>query len=71
MDETDIQVSKVYLTYSDSNAIDFLYKTSQTPILYKKGRIIVRNQKFYILQIFYNNSEDIDFERFANSLRFY
>jgi hypothetical protein len=71
MMKQDIQVSKYYLTYSGYNAMDFLYKTNGYPVMYKKGRVIVRDQKLYVLQVFYYHSDLEDFDKFSNSLRFY
>jgi hypothetical protein len=71
MMEGDIQVSKNYLTFSGFKAIDFLYRTNENPILYKKGRIIIRNNNVYILQVHYYFSNLADFDKFSKSLRFY
>jgi hypothetical protein len=71
MMKNDIQVSKNYLNYSGYNALDFLYKTNRIPVMYKKGRIIVRDNKLYILQVFYYYSNLEDFDYFSKSLRFY
>jgi len=71
MMEGDILVSKNYLTYSGYNAIDFLYKTNRNPVLYKKGRVIVRNNKLYIFQVHYYHSELVYFDKFSKSLKFY
>ena len=71
MMEDDILVSKSYLKYLGSNAIDFLYKAKQTPILYKKGRVIVRNNNLYVLQVHYYHNDLANFDKFSKSLRFY
>ena len=67
----DLFVSKSYLTYKGLNAIDFLYKSNNTPILYKRGRVVVRGQQVYILQVLYYHQGLADYDRFVNSLRFY
>jgi hypothetical protein len=69
--EGNIQVSKSYLTYSGYNALDFLYKTNQNPTMYKHGRVIVRGQKVYILQVHYYHKDLAYFDKFVKSLRLY
>jgi hypothetical protein len=71
MMEGDIQVSKNYLTYNNYNAMDFLYKTNRIPVLYKKGRAVIRDQRLYILQVQFYNNEIADFDKFSKSLKFY
>jgi hypothetical protein len=71
MFEGDIQVSKSYLKYSGLNAIDFLYKTTANPTLFKQGRLIVKGQKVYILQVLYYHKNLALFDTFSTSLRFY
>lgn len=71
MFEGDFQVSKNYLTYSGWNAMDFLYKTSNNPTMFKQGRVIVKGQKVYILQVHYYHKDLASFDKFAKSLRLY
>jgi hypothetical protein len=71
MFEGDIFVSKKYLTYNGLNALDFLYKTNSSPTLNKRGRVVVRGQQVYILQVLYYHQELANFERFVNSLHLY
>jgi hypothetical protein len=67
----DIEVSKSYLSFKGSNAMDFLYKTIRTPEMYKKGRVVIHNHNIYVLQVIYYFSKYADFDRFAKSLKFY
>jgi len=67
----DSFVSKKYLTYSGFNAMDFLYKTYSSPTLYKQGRVVVRGQQVYILQVLYYHKDLVYFDKYVNSLRFY
>jgi hypothetical protein len=69
MFEGDIQVSKIYLKYSGFNALDFLYKTTTNPTLFKQGRLIVKGQKVYILQVLYYHKNLAYFDTFATSLK--
>lgn len=67
----NVQVSKKYLTYNGYEAIDFLYKTMGTPVMYKRGRAIVRGQKLYVLQVLYYFSNLVEYDKFSKSLKFY
>jgi hypothetical protein len=67
----NIEVSKSYLTYNGYEAIDFLYKTTGSPVLYKKGCAIIRGQKLYVLQVLYYFSNLAEYDKFSKSLRFY
>lgn len=69
--EGDTPISKRYFTYKGFNAMDFLYVSNQPHNLFKKGRIIIRGQKLYVLQVYYYFEDLADFDRFSNSLRFY
>jgi len=69
--EGDLQVSKDYITYNGYNALDVLYKTTHNPTMYKQGRLIVRGQRIYILQVHYYHKDLINFDKFTKSLRFY
>lgn len=71
MFEGDVQISKNYVTYNGFNALDFLYKTTNNPIMYKQGRVVVKGQKVYILQVQYYHKDLIYFDKFTKSLRFY
>jgi len=67
----DIQISKKYLTYCGYKTMDFLYRTNKKPNLYKEGRIIIRNQKIYVLQVRFYYKELANFDKFSKSLKFY
>lgn len=69
--EGDSFVSKKYLTYSGFSAMDFLYKTYNSPTMYKQGRVVVRGQQVYVLQVLYYHKDLANFDKYVNSLRFY
>lgn len=66
----DIQIQESNLKYQGFNGVEFLYRTPNRPTLYKKGRVIVKDSKLYILQIYYYNQDLIEYELFVNSLGF-
>jgi hypothetical protein len=68
--EGDSFVSKKYLTYSGFSAMDFLYKTYTSPTMYKQGRVVVRGQQVYVLQVLYYHKDLAYFDKYVNSLRF-
>ena len=71
MYSNDQQISKNYLSYEGFEAIDFLYRSNNRPVLYKKGRVVIRDHKIYVLQVLYYHDDLQNFEKFANSLSFY
>lgn len=67
----DIQISTKNSTYNGFKTLEFHYKTNHEPVLFKRGRAIVVNQKLYLLQVHYYHESLADFDRFAKSLRFF
>lgn len=70
MFSNDQQISKSYLLYEGFDAIDFLYHSNSRPVLTKKGRVIIRDHKIYVLQVLYYHDDLQNFAKFANSLSF-
>jgi len=71
MFSSDQQISKNYLRYEGFEAIDFLYQSNNSPVLYKKGRVVIRDHKIYVMQVLYYHDDLQNFERFVNSLSFF
>lgn len=71
MFEGDTPISKRFFKYKGYDAIDFLYESNLAHVLYKKGRVIIRGQKLYVLQVIYYHEDLADFDQFTNSLGFY
>jgi hypothetical protein len=68
--EGDTKLSQKNLTYSGYSALDFYYKTNNNPSLLKKGRVVIKGQKIYLLQIHYYDVNLIQLEKYLNSLKF-
>lgn len=71
MFSNDRQISKNHLRYKGFQAIDFLYRSNNSPFLYKKGRVVIRDHKIYVLQVHYYHDDLQNFEKFVSSLSFY
>lgn len=67
----DIEISSEGLSYCGFSSIDFFYKSTDVPILYKKGRVVLRKKQLYVLQVLFYHEDLANCNQFVKSLKFY